>query len=90
MRSWCWWPPRPARFAISVPVTVVAAVGAATRTGALVKGGAALEALSTVRVVAFDKTGTLTRNRPTVIDVVATGGPWATLQNEDTCQRVEI
>ena len=64
----------PCAFAISVPVTVLAAVGAAARMGALVKGGAALEALAGVRVVALDKTGTLTRNRPTVVDVVVTGG----------------
>ena len=59
----------PCAFAISVPVTVVAAIGAASRMGALVKGGAALEALDGIRVVAFDKTGTLTRNRPQVIAV---------------------
>ena len=64
----------PCAFAIAVPVTVVAAVGAAARMGALVKGGAALEALSGVRVVALDKTGTLTRNRPQVVDVVAADG----------------
>ena len=64
----------PCAFAISVPVTVVAAVGAAARMGALIKGGAALEALTGVRIVALDKTGTLTRNRPTVIDVVAADG----------------
>ncbi len=64
----------PCAFAISVPVTVVAAVGAAARMGALVKGGAALEALNSVRIVALDKTGTLTRNRPTVLEVVAVGG----------------
>ena len=57
----------PCAFAISVPVTVVAAIGAATRGGVLVKGGAALEALGAVRTVALDKTGTLTRNRPRVI-----------------------
>jgi cation-transporting ATPase G len=60
----------PCAFAISVPVTVVAAVGAAARMGALIKGGAALEAMRDVRVVALDKTGTLTRNRPEVIEVV--------------------
>jgi cation-transporting ATPase G len=64
----------PCAFAISVPVTVVAAVGAAARMGALVKGGAAVEALVGVRVVALDKTGTLTRNDPTVVDVVPADG----------------
>ncbi len=59
----------PCALAISVPVTVVAAVGAASRLGVLVKGGAALEALGRIRGVAMDKTGTLTRNRPAVVDV---------------------
>ncbi|UQU67450.1 cadmium-translocating P-type ATPase [Couchioplanes caeruleus] len=63
----------PCALAISVPVTVVAAVGAASKLGVLVKGGAALEALGTIRGVALDKTGTLTRNRPAVIDVAFTG-----------------
>ncbi len=64
----------PCAFAISVPVTVVAAIGAAARMGALVKGGAALEALAGVRVVALDKTGTLTRNRPEVVAIEPVDG----------------
>ena len=62
----------PCAFALAVPVTVVAAIGASARMGALVKGGAALEGLTTVRVVALDKTGTLTRNRAQVVAVVPT------------------
>jgi Cd2+/Zn2+-exporting ATPase/cation-transporting ATPase G len=63
----------PCALAISIPLTVVAAVGAASRQGALVKGGAALEELGRIGVVALDKTGTLTRNSPRVVDVVAIG-----------------
>jgi len=73
----------PCAFAISVPVTVVAAVGAAAKMGALIKGGAALESLAGVRVVAFDKTGTLTRNEPTIFEVVTIGG-----SDRDTVLRV--
>jgi cation-transporting P-type ATPase G len=61
----------PCAFAISVPVAVVAAVGAATRSGVLIKGGAALEALGRATIVAIDKTGTLTRNEPRVLETVA-------------------
>lgn len=64
----------PCALAIAVPLTVVAAVGAASRHGALVKGGAALEELGRIRVVALDKTGTLTRNAPQVIAVVPRNG----------------
>jgi cation-transporting ATPase G len=64
----------PCAFAIAVPVTVFAAIGAATQVGLVIKGGAALEALGAVRVVALDKTGTLTRNRPAVLDVASSDG----------------
>ncbi|GAA1025755.1 cation-translocating P-type ATPase [Virgisporangium ochraceum] len=61
----------PCALAIAVPLTVVAAIGAASRAGALVKGGLAVERLGRVRLVALDKTGTLTRNRPRVVEIVA-------------------
>ncbi len=64
----------PCALAISVPVTVVAAIGVASRIGALVKGGAALESLGRIRAVALDKTGTLTRNQPSVVEVATAPG----------------
>ena len=60
----------PCALAIAVPVTVISAIGAASRFGMIIKSGAAFEELGVVRAVAFDKTGTLTRNRPEVVDVV--------------------
>ncbi|MEV4158471.1 cation-translocating P-type ATPase [Nocardia salmonicida] len=64
----------PCALAISVPVTVVAAIGAASKLGVLVKGGAALEAMGRVREVALDKTGTLTANKPAVVEISAVAG----------------
>ncbi|MFE3291443.1 heavy metal translocating P-type ATPase [Rhodococcus sp. NPDC059234] len=64
----------PCALAIAVPLTVVAAVGAASRHGALIKGGAALEELGRIQVVALDKTGTLTRNTPRVVATVTASG----------------
>jgi Cd2+/Zn2+-exporting ATPase len=59
---------------ISVPTAVVAAVTRAARDGILIKGGAYLEALARVRVVAVDKTGTLTRGQPRVTDLAPLDG----------------
>lgn len=61
----------PCALAIAVPITVVSAIGAASKFGVIIKGGAALEALGKVKIIALDKTGTLTQNKPTVVKVIA-------------------
>jgi cation-transporting ATPase G len=57
----------PCAMAIAVPVTVISAIGSASKFGVVIKSGIAFEQLGTVRTVAFDKTGTLTRNEPQVV-----------------------
>ncbi|MET0715098.1 MAG: cation-translocating P-type ATPase [Mycetocola sp.] len=64
----------PCALAISVPITVVAAIGAASKFGVVIKSGAIFERFGGVRHVAVDKTGTLTRNKPTVSAVLTVDG----------------
>jgi Cd2+/Zn2+-exporting ATPase len=64
----------PCALALATPVAVLVGISRAASEGVLIKGGAALENLGLVKMIAFDKTGTLTEGKPAVIDVVSFNG----------------
>ncbi len=64
----------PCPLILAAPIAFVSGLSRAARSGVIVKGTPAIEALGEARTVLFDKTGTLTVGTPEVRDVVALDG----------------
>lgn len=64
----------PCALALGTPATVLAGIAQAARKGVLIKGGAHLETLGGIEILALDKTGTITTGQPRVTDLVPASG----------------
>ena len=64
----------PCALALGTPAAVLAGIAQAARKGVLIKGGAYLETLGTIDILALDKTGTITKGEPAVTDLAPADG----------------
>jgi P-type E1-E2 ATPase len=64
----------PCPLILAVPIALVAGMSRATKSGAVIKGGAILEKLGRAEIVLLDKTGTVTHGGPVITEIVTKPG----------------
>jgi heavy metal translocating P-type ATPase len=67
----------PCPLILAVPIALVAGMSRATKSGAVIKGGAILEKLSRAEVVLVDKTGTVTHGGPVVNEILTSDSEYS-------------
>jgi len=60
----------PCALVLATPTAIFAGIGRMAKEGILVKGGAYLEAMGKIDLIAFDKTGTLTQGQPRIAGII--------------------
>lgn len=73
----------PCALVIATPVSIVSGLTALARRGVLIKGGAYLETLGRLEVLAVDKTGTITQGHPQVTGII----PWGGMGEDEVLRR---
>lgn len=72
----------PCALGLATPTALMVGSGMGAENGILIRNGAAIQTMRSVKVIVFDKTGTLTRGRPQVTDLVPM------VQDENTLLRL--
>lgn len=63
----------PCPLILATPLAVISAMSRAAKEGIIVKGGASIEQIASVKAVLFDKTGTLTFGTPVLEKIISLG-----------------
>lgn len=66
----------PCAFGMATPMSIAVAAGVGARYGILIKTGAVLESLASIRHYVFDKTGTLSEGRLTAYALLSSENSW--------------